>query len=272
MAKAAWKGYITIGQLGIPVRLYTAVQAKRPRFVLLHAADGSPVGRELWCKTEQRSIPASETVRAIEASPDRYITVTDHDLALSSNGTIKTIAVRQFCSPDEVATMYYSKPYYITPAAGGERAYALLREALARLHKAAIAEYVIYGNQHIAAIGGYGDLLVLQQLRYESELIPRSTISSPALPASSPVEVDALCSLIERLSGSFHAKDYHHTHTEHVLELIDRKSRNLPPARREQASPRATPEDQILSALHNTLEAPIPLKHTTGKTTWPAAG
>ncbi len=173
---AAWQGYLTLGRLGIPVRLYTAIQSIRPRFVQLHEADGSPVERELHCQIKHRKIDASEVVRGIEYEPGRYITFTDDELTTSKNLSSKAISILQFCEPEAIPTLYFDKPFYIVPSKGGERAYALMREVLDRQHKVAVAHFVIYAHEHIAVLGVQGDVIVLQQLHFAAKIIPRNTL------------------------------------------------------------------------------------------------
>lgn len=251
--RAAWQGYITLGRLGIPVRLYTATQSIRPQFVQLHESDGSPVERELRCRVEQRKIDASEVIRAIEYEPGKYITLTDNELTTTSDVATKTIAVQQFCEVEAIPSIYIAKPFYIVPSKGGERAYALLREVLARQHKAALAQFVIYAQQHIAMLAVHGDLLLLQQLHFAAEIIPRSSIKVPPLPRPTPAELEALSTVVERFSGSLYLEDYHDTYSEQVQELVDRKARGLPSARSERIAPHATRDTEIIAALQDTL-------------------
>ncbi len=254
MARAAWLGYITLGQLAVPVRLYTGVQSQTPRFVQLHEADGSPVERTLHCRAEGRPIDSSEVIRAVEYAPGEYMTLTERDLAVAEPGLMKRIVVRQFCAGDAVAPVYYERPFYIVPGKGGERAYALLRDVLVRLHTIAIAEFVIYRREHLAAIGVHGDLLVLHQLRFAADLVPRGSLKVPALPRPSPMEIEALSAVVERLSGQFYIEDYHDEYTEQVQALVERKAKGLPAPRRERPAPQATPEDELITALESTLQ------------------
>jgi DNA end-binding protein Ku len=253
MAKATWQGYIALGKLGIPVRLHSATQSLRPRFVQLHEKDGSPVERELRCKHEKREIAPSEIIRAVEYEPGKYITLTDRELEQSATSPIKTIDVKQFCDPEAIDPIYFEKPYYIAPTRGGERAYSLLREVLARTGKIAIVQFVIYNKERIAAIGIHGDLLVLQQLRFDTEIVPRSSIKTPALPKPSPAEIEALSTVVERYTSPLYIQDYHDEHAEHINELIERKAKGLPAPRAERTAPNATPESEIVNALEDTL-------------------
>ena len=268
--KAAWQGYISLGQLGIPVRLYSAIQSIRPKFVQLHESDGSPVERELQCRAEHRKIDSSEVVRAVEVEPGRYITLTDRELEVSVKSPVKSIVVQQFCEPAVVSSLYIDKPYYAVPSGGGERAYALLREVLVRRHKVAIAGFVIRTQEHIAMIGTFGDVLLLQQLRFSAEIVPRQSLQTPALPKPTPAEIDALSAVVDRFSGPLYLEDYHDEYSESVKDLVERKAKGLPARRQERIAPHATPESEIMEAIHETLGERKLVDNQSGGTTFPA--
>ncbi|HVS58124.1 MAG TPA: Ku protein [Candidatus Saccharimonadales bacterium] len=254
MARASWQGFITIGQLGVPVRLYSASRSARPRFVQLSEKDGKPVHRVLRSSVTHEEVRADEVVRAVEVEPGKFVTLTDQELEQTGTPHLKTIDVKQFCEPGDINPIYYEKPYYITPGAGGERAYALLREALVRSDKLAITQFVIMSKEHIGALGVAGDLLVLHQLRFADEIVPRSDIKTRPLPKSNPSEVEALQRLIDRFSAPFYVNDYHDEHAEYVQQLVERKAKGLPMPRREKPSPQATPDDQIQAAITRMLD------------------
>lgn len=256
MARAIWQGYITLGQLGIPVRLYAATQSIRPRFVQLHEKDGSPVERVLRCRDERKEISISETIRAVPVESAKYITLTEREIEQTSSGTMKTINIKQFANKSDVDPIYIEKPFYVSPSRGGERAYALIREVFARSRNIAIAYLTLYNQEHIAALMVEGDLLLLYQLRYAAEIVPRTSIKTPPLPKPVPAEVEALQEVIERYSGPFYIQDFHDTNTERIQELIGRKIRGLPLSRRERTAPHATPETDIQETLMSTLRTP----------------
>lgn len=251
--KAAWQGYIALGQLGIPVRLYSANRSVRPQFVQLHEKDSAPVERVLKCSAENHEISYKEVVRAVEYEPGRYITLTGQELERNLPTPAKTIEVKQFCELSEINPIHYEKPYYVVPSRGGEKAYALLREALVRSEKAVVVQFAIHNREHIGVVSLHGDLLVLNQLRFADEIVPRSEVKTRALPRPSPTEVNTLRSVIDHFSGPFYIEDYHDNYSEQVRTLIERKVKGLPPPRREQVNANATPEEEIVSALENTL-------------------
>lgn len=254
MAKALWQGYIAIGQLGVPVRLLAATQPAGPRFVQLHAKDHSPVVRELKCREEQRPINPEDVVRAVEYEPGRYIALSDQELAKSNADTVKALAVQQFAAVDSVPPEYFEKPYYIVPDAGGEAGYSLLRETFQRTDSVAIVSFVLYTKAHMGVIRQAGDMLMLLQLRFPAELVPRSAIKTPPLTKPTPQEIDIMTQVVERYSSPVYMHDYHDEYSERISELVARKVKGLPEPRRARQAPRATPESEIVPTLQRALQ------------------
>lgn len=252
--KALWKGYIVLGQLGIPIRLYSATQKSGVTFVQLHEKDSSPVIRPLFCKLEHKEIASSEVIRGVEYEPGKFISFTNQELERARQSEIKAVTIRQFCPADQIPSSYFEKPYYITPTAGGERGYALLREGLLRTNMVAIGQYYFYGSEYIGAIEASDDILLLHQLRYADELVSRSNIKTAALPRPTPAEIDIIENVIERYSGPLHLRDYHDEYAERIKLLAERKSKGLSMPKPEQIPTHTTPNDDIQSVLTDTLK------------------
>lgn len=254
--KALWKGYIVLGQLGIPVRLYSATQKSGVTFIQLHEKDSSPVERPLFCKEEHKEIPSSEVIRGVAYEPGKFISFTEQELERVREPEVKAVTIKQFCTPGQIPASYHEKPYYLSPTTGGERGYALLREGLSQTGMVAIGHYYFFGSDHIGAIEATKDILVLHQLRFTGELIPRSSIKTPSLPRPDPAEVDMMEAVIERYSGPLHLSDYHDHYTEYIAQLADRKVRGLPAPKPEKTPAYTTPEDKIQATLAYTLQQP----------------
>lgn len=252
--KPLWKGYIVLGQLGIPIRLYSATQKSGVKFVQLHEKDSSPVERPLFCKKEHKEIAGSEVIRGVEYEPGKFISFTEQELEQTREQEIKSITIKQFCMPDQIPASHHEKPYYLVPTSGGERGYALLREGLSKTGTLAIGRYYFYGSDHIGAIEAVEDVLVLHQLRFTDELIPRGSIKAPALPRPNPAETDMIEAVIERYSGPLHLSDYHDEYTEYVSLLAERKIKGLPMPKPEQTPAHTTPENKIQDTLATALQ------------------
>lgn len=252
--KATWNGYVLLGHLGFPVQLYSATKTARPKFTQLHEHDLSPIELVPYCRAEHLEISAAQIVRGVKQKDGKYIVLSDDELEHASELPPKTIQIQQFCNLSEIDPIYYQKPYYLVPNTGGERAYALIREVLAREQKVAIVQFVLHNKEHIGAIRPYDSVLILHQLHFTQELVPRSELSTPPLQKPPLPELEAGTELVNRLTGPFFAEDYHDTQADHVNALVERKAKGLPAPRKK--TPKPTDEQDITKALRDSLDEP----------------
>lgn len=89
------------------------------------------------------------------------------------------VDILAFVEAQEIPPDCFETPYYLAPAPGGEKIYALLRETLRDSGKIGIAYVVIQSRQHLAAVVPQGDSLVLNTLRWSSERNPWDEACSP---------------------------------------------------------------------------------------------
>jgi DNA end-binding protein Ku len=256
--KSVWKGYIQLGQLGVPVRLFTATQDPGVKFVQLHETDSSPVERPLFCKKERKEIPVSETIRGVEVEPGKYITFTDQELERNDQSAAKAIEITQFCEQAQIAPAYYEKPYYIVPTRGGEYGYALLREGLARTATSALGRFYYYGNDYLGMIETSEDILMLHHLRYADEIIPRTDAPMLPLPRVQPAEIESLSAIIQRYAAPVHLRDYHNQHEERIKLLCERKAKGLPMPKPERVPPGTTQPEELLGILREMNKSNAP--------------
>lgn len=259
--RASWSGYITLGNLAIPVRLYNAVRTLGPTFVQLHAKDHSPVSRTYICKKEGKEIAYRDVIRAVEHE-GALVDITESEIKAALERT-KNITVKQFSDPQTIDPVYYDKPHYMVPGKGGELAYTLLREAFVRAGKVAIATFTFYEKEHIGIIAAHDGILMLQQLRFAAELVPRIDIKTPSLPQPSPDQVDIAVRLIQRYSSPFYIEDYQNEQIQHLEELVARKAKGLRPKRTQRIAPHTTPEDKLIPTLKALLSEHPPLPKAT---------
>src|SRR5678815_1625382 len=128
-----WTGALSFGLVNIPVRLHSAVQRKeRISFRLLHKTDLSPIKYDRVCQKEGESVPWSDIVKGYEYAKGKYVVLTDDDFKAAAIESSKRIDILDFVRVDEIDPRYFDSPYYLAPAKGGEKPYALLREAMER--------------------------------------------------------------------------------------------------------------------------------------------
>ena len=146
---AIWKGSLTFGLVNIPVELKTAVRADHISFRLLHEKDLSPVKYERICQTEEEPVPWNEIVKGYEYEKGKFVVLTDADFKAAALEHSKTIDILDFVKEAEIDPRYFETPYYLVPGKGGDKPYALLREAIRQTGSVGIGKIIIRQTQHL---------------------------------------------------------------------------------------------------------------------------
>ena len=224
---ALWTGSISFGLVTIPVSLVTAEVREELDFTLLDRRDDSPIGYQKINKHTGEPVPSDEIVRGFEYTDGRYVVLSDADFKRASPERTQRIDVLAFVEAGEIAPLYFDRPYYLEPAKGGERGYALFREALRRTGRVAVASVVVKPRQHLAAIVVHDDVLVLDLLRYAAELKDVSRIKAPAagLQGVTEREVKMAERLIDEMTDAWKPERYHDEYKDELLAFIKKRGR-----------------------------------------------
>lgn len=227
MAHAVWKGSIQFGLVNIPVGLYTAESPDDLDLDLIDRRSMAPVGYKRVNKETGREVPYEEIVKGYEVSEGRYVVVEDKDLKRASPEATQTIDIVGFVEADAIAPIYFDKPYYLAPVGQGGKAYALLREALEKSGRLAIARLVVRTRQYVAAVYPMDDVLVVQVLRYRHELRDAGDLDLPKGNAGKPSsrEVEMAERLIEGMAEEWKPASYKDEYRDQLLALIKKKAK-----------------------------------------------
>ena len=220
-----WTGALTFGLVNIPVRLHSAVQAKeRVSFRLLHKTDLSPIKYERVCQKEGESVDWKEIVKGYEYSKGKFVVLTDEDFKAAAIESSKTIEIIDFVASDEVDSRYFETPYYVVPAKGGEKAYALLREAIKRTGMVGIGKITMRTNSlHLAGVKAVGDAIVLEIMRFADELVEVGDFTFPSDENVRPQELQMAEQLVANLSQPFDASKYTDDYRANLMKIIRAK-------------------------------------------------
>ena len=255
MARAIWSGAISFGLVNIPVKLYSAVRKKTVRFHQLDSADNTRIQQKRVNPNTGEDVPYEQLVKGYELSPDRYVVVRPEELESVEPKKTRTIDIEDFVELEQIDPIYYDHPYYLAPAEGAAKAYALLLQAMKESGRVGIARVVIRSKEQLVAIRPQDDLLLMETLLFGDEVVPPKEVGE--LDAVGEVEagkreVQMAEQLIESLSTDFDPDRYRDTYRDRVLELIERKAEGHEVAI--QAAPEAPAEVPDLMAA---LEASI---------------
>jgi len=255
MARALWKGSIAFGLVSIPVELHTAVRDSRPRFRLLHAEDRSPVRFERVCAREGKTVAWEELVKGYEYEKGRFVVLTKEDFQAAALEKTRTIDIRSFVKGQEIDDRFFETSYYLVPPKGGERAYALLREAMRAAGLVGIATIVLRDAQHLAALEVVGTAIVLTQMRYPEELVDASIYAFPDTKDLRKPELEMARTLVEHLADKWDPKQYTDQYRENLMRIIRARMKGKEPKLVEEVEPQQADVVDLMERLRRSLEA-----------------
>ena len=185
MARAIWKGGVSFGLVYIPVELYSASKGTALDLDLLDRRDFSPVGYQRVNKKTGEVVDWGDIVKGYQYKKGEYVALSEEDFRQANVKASQTIDIDSFTDAGSIPPEYYETPYYLAPAKGGEKGYALLREALRKSGKAAVGSFVMRGRQHVGMILANGRALMFITMRFEDELKSSEELELPAATAKS---------------------------------------------------------------------------------------
>jgi len=254
MARALWKGAIAFGLVNIPVELHTAVRDSRPRFRMLHAEDKSPVRFERVCAREGKPVAWDELVKGYEYEKGRFVVLSKEDFRSAALEKSRTVDIRSFVKPEEIDDRFFETSYFLVPAKGGERAYALLREAIKETHLAGIVTIVLRDAQHLAALEVAGEALVLTLMRYAEELVDVGEYRFPAAKDIRKPELQMARTLVENLADKWDPSQYTDTYRENLMKIITAKLKGKEPHLVEHVEPQNREVVDLMERLRQSLQ------------------
>src|SRR2546423_1939744 len=196
MARPLWKGSISFGLVNIPVELHTAVRDHRPKFRMLHASDKSPVKYERVCIRDGHAVAWEDLVKGFEYAKGHFVILTKDDFKAAAVEKTRTIDIVDFVKADAIDDRFFETPYYLVPAKGGERSYALLREAIRESDRIGIAKFILRDAQHLAAVEVIENAIVLTIMRFADELVETAALEFPSAEGVRKTELDMAKALV----------------------------------------------------------------------------
>lgn len=254
MARAMWKGSVAFGLVNIPIELYSATREHRPKFRMLHAKDESPVHYERVCQTEGKPVAWEDLVKGYEFEKGRFVVLTKDDFKTAAVEKTKTIDILDFVDPKEVDERYFETPYYLQPAKGADRAYALLRDAIAESGKIGIAKIILRDAQHLAAVETIGDAMVLTMMRFADELADLAEFRFPRSQGIRPGELKMAMQLIDSLSAKWEPGKYTDEYRDNLMRVIHAKLKGKKPKLQERETPQQADVVDLMARLRASLE------------------
>jgi DNA end-binding protein Ku len=223
-AHSLGSGTISFGLVSIPVKLYTAASSKSVSFNLLHRKCGSRIKQQQFCPTCNEVVDRASLIRGYEFSKDQYVQLTDEELKALEQEASKIIDIAEFVPLPKVDPIYFEKTYYLGPDKGGEKAYRLLAEAMAKTDRVALAKFVMRGKESLVLIRPAQDGLMLHTMYFDDEIRDFGEIDKGQSAKVREGELDLAIHLIEELSSDeFKPDQYKDEYRLRVLDLVNLK-------------------------------------------------
>jgi DNA end-binding protein Ku len=285
MARAIWKGAVSFGLVYIPVQMYSASQSSSLDLDFLDKRDFAPVGYQRVNKKTGKVVEWADIVKGYQYRKGQYVALSDEDFRQANVKATQTIEIAQFVPAASIPSEFFETPYYLEPAKGGAKVYALLRETLKRADKVGIATYVMRGRQHLAALRASGKALVLNTLRFAEEIRSPDQLELPAATEKaaglSPKELAMAARLVEEMSGDWQPDEFKDTYRRDLMKRIEekiakRETHKLTPAEKATQPKESAQVIDLMEVLRQSLKEgggrKAPRKATTARTSPGARG
>jgi DNA end-binding protein Ku len=222
--RSMWKGAISFGLVMIPVKLYAATEQKDIAFRQVHREDGGRIRFRRVCSLDGAEVPYEDVAKGFELPGGEMVVLTDDDLADLPLASSKSIEVMHFTPADQLDPILFNRSYYVEPEAAGVRAYALLRDALERSGRVAIAQVALRQRESLATLRTRDGVLVLETLLWPDEVRGADFGFLDEDIEVRTQELRMATSLIDSMTVDFDPGEYHDRYREALQELVTAKT------------------------------------------------
>lgn len=247
----SFKGSISFGLVYIPITLHNSIKTNDISFNQLDKKTRSRVQYKKTCiDCDGQEVKNEDIVKGYQYEDGKYVVFEDEDFEKLKTKKDKAITIKEFVKLSEIDPLYYEKAYYVAPQAGAERAFAILRDAMAKENKVGIAKTVIGSKEVLAAIRVRGGEMLLSTMYFADEVQqnPAKSIISEA----AAKEIDIAVSIIEGMTAKYNPKEYKDEYRDRLIDAIHKKihGKEILPQKEIEESKVAS----LLDALTQSLE------------------
>src|SRR5688572_12182183 len=189
--------------------------------------DGQPLARRYFAEKTGKDLDADEVVRGYEVTKEKFVIVTDEELDRLAPEKTRDIDLKQFVPAESIPPIYFERGYFLTPAAGSQKAYKLLAETMDKSGLAGIATFVMRGKEYLVAIFSDKGILRAETMRFADELRSPADVGLPKKKAPPKAKVSKFEKLIKNKSKKQFSpsKELADKQTDDLLKLVKKKEK-----------------------------------------------
>jgi len=218
-----WSGTLTFGLVSVPVSLFPAARTVRTSLRML-GPDGQPLARKYYAEKTGKDLDADEVVRGFEVTREKFVIVTDEELERLAPEKTRDIDLKQFVPVESIPPIYFERGYFLTPAAGSQKAYKLLAETMDKSGLAGIATFVMRGKEYLVAIFSDKGILRAETMRFADELRSPADVGLPKKKEAPKATVTKFEKMIANKSKKqFSPAKLADKQTDSLLKLVKKK-------------------------------------------------
>lgn len=258
MARPVMKGNISFGLVMIPVSLYSAeAKAAQLDLDMIDARTGERIRYKRVNERTGEEVPWKSIAKGF-LQDDRYVLLEEADFKRAAKDITRGIEILRFVPADQISPMYFTRPYFIMPGKGGEKAYLLLRDVLKKSDRVGVCKAVLHAREHLGALMVQDDLLVLMLLRFAEELRAPADLdlAPPTRGKVNPRELEMAQQLVEGMSGEWEPEKFHDEYRDALRNVIEEKaaSGGKPRRAREEDNEEAPASYNIMDLLKASVK------------------
>ncbi|MFI2630421.1 Ku protein [Streptomyces collinus] len=222
--RSIWNGAISFGLVSIPIKLVNATESHSISFRQIHTEDGGRIRYRKFCELEDREVTQGEIGKGYEDADGTIIPITEEDLSSLPIPTAKTIEIVAFVPADRIDPLQMDAAYYLQASgAPAAKPYTLLREALKRSNKVAIAKFALRGRERLGMLRVVGEAIAMHGLLWPDEVRAPEGLAPDTDVTVRDQELDLADALMDTL-GEVDLEDLHDEYREAVEEVIAAKA------------------------------------------------
>ncbi|WDO06228.1 Ku protein [Streptomyces murinus] len=262
--RSIWNGAISFGLVSIPIKLVNATESHAISFRQIHTEDNGRIRYRKVCEVEDREVSQSEIGKAYEDADGTIVPITDEDLSHLPIPTARTIEIVAFVPADKIDPLQMGSAYYLAASgAPAAKPYTLLREALKRSNKVAIAKFALRGRERLGMLRVVGDAIAMHALLWPDEVRAPEGVAPDVDVTIRDKELDLADALMDTL-GEVEMADLHDEYREALEEVIAAKAAGEAPPQAPEPAKGGKVLD-LMAALENSVRAARESREPSGE-------
>ncbi|MEV6383156.1 Ku protein [Streptomyces sp. NPDC051773] len=254
MPAGIFNGAISFGLVSVPITVLSATEDHSVRFRRIHTADNAPVRNRYWCEHEDREVTFGEIGRGYELPDGRVIPVTDEELRALPLPTARAIELIAFIPAAAVDLLRIGTGYYLQPqGAVAAKPYLVLRLALERASRVAVARYAWHGRERLGLLRARGDVIALHGLLWPDEIRDPSALVAPPVQLDED-EIDEAVALIDAMTlDDLTGPEFTDGYSEALHAVIEAKQEDRQPPQTPAPTARPGQPVDLMAALQESV-------------------